>query len=406
MKSLVLKGLILASIGSLLLISCSGGGSNFAGGGIDGTGVMSAGVVSAIGSVEVNGTDFDTSNAEVVINGESFGFGDEVVQDNLEIGMVVTVEGRVMEDESGVADRVIYSSNVVGPVSAFLTVRDIDTKEFKLEVLGQTVVINLITLFKETSFFDIDLNDVVVVSGYRNFDGSIRATFIEKIDDFSAGLSVEITGFITNLNTGLETFEINDLTVNYSTIAGELPDGIPAANQLVEVAGTLGRLDGVLGATDIELADEAVGEEVEEIEIMGYVTEVLSENGIIQFRIGNQEVHADKDRDVVEYVDGLPSDIVPGQRLEAEGDFEGGILVAWEIEFWKPDQIEIEGIVTEVVSDNRFFIEDQEVLTDGDTVYDPEDLEIEVGVRLEVKGVPNDVDHSVIEADKVSLEVD
>ena len=86
-------------------------------------------------------------------------------------------------DEDAVADRVIYSSNVVGPVAAKSAI-DPDTQEFSLEVLGQTVVINLITRFKETTFFDIDVNDVVVVSGYRNFDGSIRATFIEKINVF------------------------------------------------------------------------------------------------------------------------------------------------------------------------------------------------------------------------------
>jgi hypothetical protein len=414
MKTLVLKSLILASIAGLLLISCDGGSSDWAGGGIDGTGVMSAGVVSAIGSIEVNGTEFDTSNAKVFINGKFIGTGDEFVEKNLQVGMVVTVEGRVYEDESAVADRVIYSSNVVGPVSAFLTVRDIDTKEFKLEVLGQTVAINLISLFKETSFFDIDVNDVVVVSGYRNFDGSIRATFIEKIGDFSADLSVEVTGIITNLNTGLATFEINDLTVDYNTIAGDLPEGIPADDLFVEVAGTLDTLGGVLDATHIELADVEAGEEVEEFEIMGYVSEIISVNDIIKFKIGNQEVHADADPEIVEYVDGVPADIALGQRLEAEGSFEGGILTAWEVEFWKPDQIEVEGVVDQVGFIGGFpeFTfeerEDQLFQTNDETEFedidDPED--IEVGMELEVKGVPVDINHEVVIADKVSFEVD
>ena len=413
MKSVVFKGLILATIVGHLLISCDSGGSNHAGGGIDGTGVMSAGVVSAIGSIEVNGTEFDTSNAKVFINGRYIGVGDGVVEENLEVGMVARVEGRLYDDEDGVAERVIYSSNVVGPVSAFLTLRDFDTKEFELEVMGQSVVINLITLFKGTSFFDIDVNDVVVVSGYRNFDGSIRATFIEKIEDFSAGLSVEVTGIITNLDTGLETFEINDLTVNYSAIADELPEDIPADNQLVEVTGTLDTLGGVVEATNIELDDEVVGEEVEEVEIMGYVTEIISENDIIKFRIGNQEVHANMDEEIVEYVDGEPDNIAPGQRLEAEGDFEDGILNAWEIEFWKPDQIEVEGVVGQVdfiAGYPEFTFEDREgqlFQTNDKTEYeDIEPEDIETGMELEVKGVPLDIDHSVVAADKVSFEDD
>ena len=91
MKSLFVKGLILLSLFCLLLTSCKGGGSNSAGGGIDGTGIMSAGVVSAFGSIIVNGTEFDTSTAAIIINGVEVGVGDDFVLDNLEIGMVVTV---------------------------------------------------------------------------------------------------------------------------------------------------------------------------------------------------------------------------------------------------------------------------------------------------------------------------
>jgi hypothetical protein len=413
MQSNQLKSLISVVCSFLLLISCgSSGGGMTAGGGIGGTGIISQGAVSAFGSIVLNGTEFDTSNAEIIVNGEEIGVGDEFVRDNLNIGQVVTVEGRLISDESAVADRVIYSSNVVGPISTISGI-DPDTNEIALDVLGQTVVINLITQFKGTSYDTIDVDDVVVVSGYRNFDGSIRATFVEKTGDFSAGSQVEVTGFITNLDPGLETFEIQDLTVNYSTIAGDLPEGIPADNLLVEVQGTLDTPDGVLNATDIELADELAGEEVEEFEIMGYVTEVISENDIIKFKIGNQEVHVNSDPDVAVYVDGDPSDITPGQKLEAEGSLEGGILFAWEIEFWKPDQIEVEGIVDEVVFNSGFpeFTfeerEDQLFQTNNETEFeDVEPDEIEVGMQIEVKGVPIDIDHSVVVADKVSFEIE
>ena len=85
MKSLFVKGLILLSLFCLLLTSCKGGGSNSAGGGIDGSGIMSAGVVSAFGSIIVNGTEFDTSTASVFINGGKVGVGDDGVRNNLRI---------------------------------------------------------------------------------------------------------------------------------------------------------------------------------------------------------------------------------------------------------------------------------------------------------------------------------
>ena len=125
--------------------SCSGGGGSIAGGGIDGTGT-----ISGFGSIIVNGSEFDTSNAVIVIDGEEIGIGDEVALDNLDIGKVVNVEGSPGEDdESFVANRVIYSNNAKGPVQNINTI-DIKTKE--IVVLGQTVILNVNTAFKDIDF--------------------------------------------------------------------------------------------------------------------------------------------------------------------------------------------------------------------------------------------------------------
>jgi cytochrome c-type biogenesis protein CcmE len=400
---------ILCSI--LLTVSCNssgGGGGKVAGGGIGGTGVISSGRVTAFGSVEVNGTEFDTSKAKVIVNGVKVGVGDDAVFDNLEIGMVVTVEGRIEDDESFVADRVIYSANVIGPVE---NISDIDATTKEIVVLGQTVIVNVVTEFEETDFNAIAEDDVVAVSGYFDDNGIIRATFLEKTGDITSVVEFEVTGFVENLDPDLESFMINGLSIDYSLISDELPAGIPANDQFVEVEGEL--VAGKLLAEEIELADELDGEDGDEVEIMGFVTEVISENDTIKFKIGNQEVHADSDPDVVVYVDGDPSDIAPGQLLEAEGSLEDGILVAVEIEFWEPDQIEVEGIVDEVVFIDGFpeitleDREDQVVQTDAETEFEDIDKEeIEPGINIEVKGVPQDIARSVIKADKVSFEED
>jgi hypothetical protein len=379
-----------------------------AGGGIGGTGVISSGRVTAFGSVEVNGTEFDTSKAKVIVNGVKVGVGDDAVFDNLEIGMVVTVEGRIEDDESFVADRVIYSANVIGPVE---NISDIDATTKEIVVLGQTVIVNVVTLFEGTNFNDITEDDVVAVSGYFDDNGIIRATFLEKIDD----IIFEVTGFVENLDADLETFMINDLVIDYSLISDDLPDGIPADDQFVEVQGQL--VAGELLAEEIELADELDGEDGDEVEIMGFVTEIISDNDIIKFKIGNQEVHVDSDPDVVIYVDGDPNDIAPGQLLSAEGSLEDGILVAVEIEFWEPDQTEVEGIINDVVFidiDGELFPEftlegreDQVVQTNAETVFEDIDKEeIEPGINIEVKGVPQNIAQSAIKADKVSFEED
>jgi len=401
---------ILCSI--FLVFSCNGGGGGggkVAGGGIGGSGVISAGRITAFGSVEVNGTMFDTSNAEIIINGVEIGVGDDFIPDNLELGMVVTVEGRIEDDESFVADRVVYSANVIGPVE---DISDIDATTKEIVVLGQTVIVNVITLFEGTDFNAITEDDVVAVSGYFDDNEIIRATFLEKTGDILSILEFEVTGFVENLDPDLKTFMINGLSIDYSLISNNLPEGIPADDQFVEVQGELDDGGGII-ATSITLADELDGEDGDEVEIMGFVTEVISENDIIKFKLGNQEVHVDSDPDVVVYVDGGPSDIRPGQLLEAEGSLEDGILVAVEIEFWEPNQIEVEGIVDEVEFKDdfpEFTLEDREdqvVQTDNDTEFDGIDKEeIDAGINIEVKGVPQDIEQSVIKADKVSFEED
>ncbi|CAB1073256.1 hypothetical protein D1AOALGA4SA_1807 [Olavius algarvensis Delta 1 endosymbiont] len=404
MKSLYLKGLVFASLVCLLLAACGGGGGLNAGGGIDGTGIMSAGVVSAYGSIFVNGTEFDTSTAAIVVNGEEVGVGDDVVLDHLAIGMVVAVEGRILEDGRAVADRVTYSRNIAGPVES-ISIIDAVTKE--VVVLGQTVLVNVITRYQPDTFgFDsIAVNDVMEVSGYLDDVGAVRATYVEKIGDTTTILDYEITGVVENLDNFQNTFMINDLTVDFAAIENRLPEGIPADDLFVEVEGALGA-GGKLVADAIVLADSVSGDEGDEVEIMGYVTDVTSVGETIKFKVGRQEVHVPADPELAVYIDGLPADIVPGQKLEAEGTLEDGILTAAEIEFWEPDQIEVEGLVCCILSGSEFTVGDQAVQTDGDTVFEPEDLTIVEGIGLEVKGTPQDIDHGVVVADKISLEED
>jgi Domain of unknown function (DUF5666) len=381
-----------------LLASCGGGGGSLtAGGGIDGTGIMSAGVVSAFGSIVVSGREFDTTRAAIIINGEQVGLGDDAALENLDIGKVVSVKGRISRDGiMATADRVVYSDNVIGPVET-VSVIDATTKE--IVVLGQTVIVNFITTFKNTTFDTLAPGEEVEVSGYIDDNRAVRATFLEKKD--ASALEYEVTGLVDNLNDNLKTFMINSLKVNYPSIADTLPAGIPADGLYVEVTGTIDAGSGEMHATKIQLEDELDVEEGEQFEITGFVTHLVS---AFEFTVGNQVVRTDAN---TLFVDGASDDLALGAKLEVEGSLVDGIFLADEVEFWKPDQIEVEGLVNNIASANEFTVGIQEVRTvAGTTVFEPEDLEIKEGVRLEVKGVPIDIEHSILVADKVSLETD
>ena len=210
---------------------------------------------------------------------------------------------------------------------------------------------------------------------------------------------VEVAGFILNLNAQLKTFEINNLTVNYGLIAADdLPPGF-ADGLWVEVEGTLDATGGEVLASAIRLGDEPGDGNSDQIEVLGFVTDVVS---AFEFVVGNQAVQFDAN---TLFVDGTPEDILPGAKLEAEGSLVDGILIAKEVEFWGPDQIEVEGLVTDIVSDSEFTVGNQTVQTDADTVFEGGTAEdIEPGVLLEIKGVPGDIEHNVLFADKVSFE--
>jgi hypothetical protein len=92
-------------------------------------------------------------------------------------------------------------------------------------------------------------------------------------------------------------------------------------------------------------------------------------------------------------------------EIRRDGPLVDGILLATEIEFWEPGQIEVEGFATSIDSPSEFTIGSRLVQTDSNTVFEsgaPEDIVL--GVKLEVKGVPAVTNQRVLFADKVSFE--
>jgi hypothetical protein len=381
------------------LISCGGsGGGGYAGGGIDGSGFVSQGSVSAFGSIEVNGVDFDTTNAAVIIRGEEVGVGDDAVRENIDIGKVVIVEGRrVGEAGTLVADRVIYSSSVQGPVTS---VQSIDPSQKQVMVLGQKVILNVVTLFRDTTFDGLAPNDIIEISGFLDDTGAIWATFVGKTGVFVPGLEAEVKGFVDNLDADLKTFQINGLIVDYAAAdTSRLPDGTLSNGLLVEVIGILDAVGAEMSAIEIGPGDEISVADANEIEVTGFVTALFS---LSEFTVGNQRVQSDAG---TLFVDGTQADVALGAKIEVSGILSNGVLYATEIEFWQPDQIEFEGPVAAIASANEFTVGSQLVQTDSGTVFEggtPED--IVVGVLLEIKGVPIDTMRSIVVADKVSFE--
>ena len=314
-------------------LAACGGGTQVAGGGIGGTGI-SIGTISGFGSVIVNDVDFNTEKAEILVNGNLIGVGDSNVRRALALGMVVRVEGRYLADGSGKADRIVFSTNVKGPVQS---ITPVDSVVKILSLMGQTVIVDDQTRFINTAFNDIAENNVLAVSGWPNDRGEIRATYVDKISDIAEPEDeVMIKGIVSEVDIAQRLFRINQLVVDISEISLPLPE----ADQLVIVQGVLDD-NGILVAAALSIENELGPDDADSVEIEGIVRQAL---GPENFTLSTTSVQIDE---ATSFIGLAPDDLVPGARLLVKGSLTNRRLLADEI--IAKDKVNIEGQVEEII---------------------------------------------------------
>jgi len=347
LKKSYLSVLISALVVGGGLVGCSSGD-----GSSEPTGAtkMRSGVITGFGSVFVNGVEYETDNATITIDGQP---GSE---DDLAIGMVVTLSGSVNDDgASGMALSIDYDDEVEGTISAINLSGGIGS----IEVLGQVINIDADTSFEsdDASIATLDLlqiGNVVEVSGYSTGTGDIFATRIEvKSAAHTDGETMEVKGLVTNLDTVAMTFTIGDLIVDYSNASlDDFPESGVSEGQLVEAETTSAITNNTLFATELELESEdgnaMDGDEGDEVEIEGIVTNALVDN---RFVVNDQTVIIDN---ATEFEHGSVTDIATGVKLEVEGMLDAdGNLVASEIEFREQAETELEGPIDAISLENN-----------------------------------------------------
>jgi hypothetical protein len=308
---LVIAAILLIAI-AFIITSCGVVGGLTAGGGVSGTGIAT-GIITAFGSVFVNGVEFKTTSAEIIVNGSS------ASENDLKIGMKVTVEAA-----KDVALSIAYGSEVKGQVS--------NKGVNSFDVLGQTVAVNSDTRYcfndERTnctfSFADLNVGDFVEVSGFSDANGNIVATLVEKEDQEPEHYQVK--GIVSGLNTGNRTFSINNLTINYNNISD--PPGI-ANGASVNVEGILNAPD-ELTATEIHVED-AQGTRGHDLSLEGIVTKFTS---LSDFEVNGQPVLTTGQTQF----SGDPASIALDVKVEVNGAVNSnGVLVAREVEIEDTD---------------------------------------------------------------------
>lgn len=320
----------------VLLAGCGEGGVGpVADGGIRGTG-SSVGPVSGFGSVVVNGVRFDTDNASISGDGVS-------EQDDLEIGMLVQIDGLWEADGLGVADSVVYDDTLRGPVTAVTQPWDPLTRTGRIRVMGLEVLLDAQTRTDFAALADIGTGDFVRVSGWLRDDGLYRASFIGALP--ANNEDVEVEGFIDSgsLNTDLDQFRLGGLRISYRD--GTVDESILTdETRLLDIQGRylVDNTGPYIQATAIRPALLAeLSSEDRDLQLAGVATLAFSGEG----RTGSFELNGIPVQTSVEteFDDLAPSDIQPGLLLQVEGRLESGVIFADEVELREADA-ELEGV--------------------------------------------------------------
>lgn len=335
----------LAVAGTLSLAGCGGGGSSSGGSDSTPTTRSVTGVITGFGSVFVGGVEYETDDANFTVDGASG------LESDLEVGMVITLEGTVNPDgTTGTAVAIEYEEEVEGLVLANNVAVD-----GTLNVMGQTVHIDDQTNFESDvdtvmSFEDIAVNHYIEVSGFSSGSGEIYATHIEvKRASLEAGDELEVKGIVAAHDAGSLTFQIGELTIDYSTAMfedfSEVSDGL-----YVEVESNQDLVDGVLIASEIELKDAADNDhdDIDELEFEGVITAINDDTSIV---VNNMTVRVNDD---TEFENGSLDNLLVGTKISVEGEFDSnGAFIAEEIELKSEADVELEGMLEDVDAENN-----------------------------------------------------
>ena len=325
---------VLALLTCLAISACGGGGGGNGSNGGTNPGAPPAtsvqvtqGPIDGFGSVIVHGIHFDTNGSDFIID------DDPGVQDQLRVGQIVTIVGE-HDGRRGTAKSVKYDKNLEGIVTS------VDVANSQFVALGQTVIVDAMTIFERVSLDTLTVGDFVEVSGFIDADGNIRATFVEL--ELTPPVEQELHGLISNLDTATNTFTINAQVVDYSTASViEVSGGMLQNGQFVEVKGSVNGT--VFIAAKIEEERESRDRD-DRFRVEGFITALRLANN--EFDLGSLTVRFNN---ATQFRRGSSSDLALNREVEVEGSIDDqGTLIAREIEFEAHDAIEIEAFVDAV----------------------------------------------------------
>ena len=349
------------------------------------TDVVTVGPITGFGSIVAGGINFDTTTATVLVDSQPG------TLDDLRVGMIVSILGEI-DDSTGAAQasEIRFGVDIEGPISS------IDTANKRFVVLGETVLVDELTMFDGATFDTLGVGNVVRISGQFRSQDRIQATHVFRVaNEYQAGMHMHIKGEIENLDPGTMRFRLGDQVCDYSGAALELGGADMANGLYVEVSSTTPIGDGDMILDRVQAKDRDRDRDQLcsadcDFELEGYVTTFVSAT---EFEVDGQPVTTTATTD---YVNGTVDTLALDVKVKVDGTLDAdGVLVADRIVVCLPSLIEIEadleafdvgaGTLTllglDIVTDQFTLFRDHSAT--GTSTFGFDDLA--VGDRLEIR---------------------
>ena len=376
-----------------LLVACGGGGDAPAASGSATAQSFTAGPISGLGSIIVNGVRFDDSTARV----ESADDSDSHTSRELKLGMMVEVEASAIDDSTARATAAVvrFGSEIVGPVAAA------DSAAQTIRVLDQTIEIKPNTVFDDSlagGFAALTVGRVVEI--HALFDASTGHYVATRIEDKTGALAYRLRGRISALDTTAKTFKIGDAVINYGNVAAaDLP--ALADGQRVRVRLQTTQVNGQWLALSVRSGLRRV-EDRADARVRGLVTAFTSPQ---HFFVQGIEVDATNAT-----FEPNAAAVHLGAIVSVRGAASNGVIVATRVKVLTGDEdegmnVELHGELSALDTTAKTFML-REVKIDYSQVTQFKDgtlADLANGRKVEVKGAWS-ADHSVLVAAIVEFE--
>jgi hypothetical protein len=305
----------------LIVLSSCGTNSENQVGGIEGSGiatvvaVTSAGVVTDLGSIFVNGVEYDLAGAAITLDGQP------ASERDLDVGSIVIVEGTLNPDgTTGRAARVTAGTAVAGPIDSVSITHE------GFMVLGQMVEIDAATFIENETegrvLGGLTVGSDVEVSGFADSSGTIRA---RRIAQRPAHKPLIVTGYVADLDSANDRFAVNGAIIDYTGASVVGFDSGPLDGAPVRVTATVVGMGGAITAEEVAHLDLRVpGPVGGDAIVQGWVTRYASPN---DFDVDGRRVVATPNATVPSGV-ALDAFVVVSGEITSEGAVDLEALLA------------------------------------------------------------------------------